>query len=115
MKTYNLIHVKYSSTVQVLATDTQIIEQLHDALVEILQKEIPGFQIEMSIRIPGMKTDRFLDHKPHEIHLSKLSGGDWKVFIWIVQWLCERGWQPFDVNTLFTSDANAKFRLEVDD
>jgi len=90
--------------VTLFSTDPQLVEWI---LVE-LKKIIPSYGF--------VRKTKDLSGQTYECALKHLQGKDPEVWMWIIQQLCLKGWEPFAVSEKVVSDHSSctyiHFRLE---
>jgi len=102
MKIYKYARVRPHQYVELYSTDPQVVETILGELKTIIGTY--GFM---------RKTEDF-SGRVFDCCLHHLHGKDYEVGMWIVQQLCERGWEPFAASDTEDNYEYIHLRLEVE-
>lgn len=104
MKIYRLFEIG-ESPLDGWTTDSVVMHQILDDTTSTFKSECPRMRIASDTF--SFRIDRLSDDDTHV------------VFAWMVRWLCERGWEPFDIQMIPVPPAiarrYARFRQGVDE
>ena len=103
MKTYKYAKVHPQYHVEMYSTDPQVINWI----LSELKKIIPTFSF-------TRKSTTDFSGKAFEFRIDQLQNKDYIVGMWIIQQLCQNGWEPFGV-TGNGDDEIIHLRLEINE